>query len=352
MAQSLSTETFSALSDATFSNGAHLDIYFKSKTGLDFIDWFNQHLAGKGNFADRRIRPDAGEALDDLKREFAEFWNGIPIIYGKPAISLFEFACLMCISINEQNGRFRSRTEICGKGTKDATGRRREGLSYAFDKLPGIKKSYNTEVEGNKTAYDCFKDPDFCTAHAGLGLSDRLAAHQNPALLSEAWKGNAYPYQEFPVVEDPAQAGFVMEADFYKFRGRGPIQITGRPAYRELVKFIQQYTGTNPVLQHYRTNWANVAPDVVCTRSRNTDWDEIFKQPEMRPVALRVYSKAAAPARNFFSLDATVEALNGEKLGSMYRVGRTISGVDKYAREKFLPRVVEMLDMMVTSRKI
>lgn len=351
MAQSLSPQTFGALSDVTFSSGADIDLHFKARTGFDFIDWFNAHLAGKGNFADRRIRPDTGETLDQVKLEFAEFWNAIPIMFGKDRISLFDFAALMCISINEQNGRLRSRTEICGRGAKDATGRRHEGLSYAFDLLPGIKKSYNT-LAGNRTAYDCFRDPAFCAAHADLGLADRLSSHLDAALLSESWKGTAYPFQDFSVLEDLAQAGFVMQADFYKFRGRGPIQITGRPAYRKLAEYIQGYMGPNPVLLRFQTQWKALSPDVACTVSRDADWNEIFAQPEIRPRCIRVYADAAAPARNFLALDLDVDKLNGDKLGSLYRVGRTISGTDAYARTIFLPRVVEMLDKASTGKKI
>lgn len=351
MAQSLSPQTFGALSQATFSSGADIDLHFKTYTGFDFIDWFNARLAGKGNFADRRIRPDTGETMDQVKLEFGEFWNAIPTIFGKDSISLFDFAALMCISINEQNGRLRSRTEICGRGAKDSTGKRHEGLSYAFDYLPGIKKSYNT-LAGNRTAYDCFRDPDFCTAHAGLGLADRLSAPQDAALLSEAWKSNAYPDSEFPVVEDLAQTGFVMQADFYKFRGRGPIQITGRPAYRKLVEYIQGYTGHNAVLLRFQAQWKDLQPDTACTISRDADWNEIFAQPEIRPRCVRVYADAATPARNFLSLDLDVDKLNGDRLGSLYRVGRTISGTDKYARTIFLPRVVEMLDTASTGGKI
>jgi hypothetical protein len=171
MAQ-LSSPAFSALAAPTFSSAVEIDLFFKSRTGLDFIDWFNERLAGKGAFAERRIRPEGAEQMLDVKREFIEFWNEIPVIFKKPAISIFDFAALMCIAINEQGGRFRSRTEVCGRGAKDRTGRRHEGLSYAFDVLPNIKKPYNL-LAGNRTAHACFSDPVFCRAHADLALADR-----------------------------------------------------------------------------------------------------------------------------------------------------------------------------------
>ena len=344
MAQ-LSPSTFSVHAVTTFSSAAEIDLFFKSRTGFDFIDWFNERLARKGTFADRRISPGPGEQMLDVKREFIEFWNNIPIIYKKPSITLFDFTALMCIAINEQGGRFRSRTETCGRGVKDSQGRRREGLSYAFDFISSTgKRSYNM-LEGNRTAHACFSDPVFCKAHSDLGLADRLSAATNPAIvLNEAWKGDTYPFEEFPVVEDLAQTGFVMQADFYKFRGRGPIQVTGRAPYRKMAAFIKAYTGPNPVLLRFKALWALLSPDDACTASRDKDWDEIFAQKEMAALSLRIYADAAAPAKNLYSIDLELEKMNGEKIGSLYRVGRTISGSREYAEKKYLPRVVEMLE--------
>jgi len=343
MAQ-LSSPAFSALTPPVFSSAIEIDLFFKSRTGLDFIDWFNERLAGKGAFAERRIRPEGTEQMLDVKREFIEFWNEIPVIFKKPAISLFDFAALMCIAINEQGGRFRSRTEVCGRGAKDKTGRRHEGVSYAFDVLPNIKKSYNL-LAGNRSAHACFSDPVFCRAHADLALADRLSAGTNPNIaLSEAWKGGTYPFEQFPVVEDMAQTGFVMQADFYKFRGRGPIQITGRAPYRKVAEFVLAYAGTNPTLLRFRDLWKNLSPDDACSVSRDKDWDEIFAQKEVATRSLRIYADFATPAKNLFSIDLELEKLNGLKIGSLYRVGRTISGSEEYAQVKFLPRVVEMLE--------
>lgn len=350
MAQQLSPLAFDSLSAPTFSKAIEIDLFFKSKTGFDFIDWFNERLAGAGEFADRRIQPDRGEDMLAVKRDFIEFWDEIPIVFAKPKISLFEFVALMCIAINEQGGRFRSRTEGCGPGRKDSTGRRHEGLSYAFDSLPKIKKSYNTLTDsGNRTAYACFCDPVFCRAHRDLGLADRLSGATDPTLISEVWKGELYPFEQFPVKEDLALAGFVMQADFYKFRGRGPIQITGRTPYRKIAEFIQSYTGPSPVLQKFKASWQGLSPDDACTVSRDSDWDEIFTQKAIIARSLRVYADLATPSKNLFAMVGILDELNGRKVGSFFRVGRTISGTEDYALNKYLPRVVEMLETLAAT---
>jgi hypothetical protein len=347
MAQ-LSPRAFETHSAHSFASAVQLDLFFKTKTGADFVDWFNQRLAGKGAFADRRIRPDAGEDISVVKREFAEFWDTIPVVFAKPAISLFDFAALMCITINETGGRFRSRTEICGRGAKDSTGRRHEGVSYAFDRLPNIKKSYNT-LAGNRTARACFCDPVFCLAHRDLALADQLSGVDDPTKVSAVWDGELYPFEQFPVVEDLEQTGFIMQADFYKFRGRGPIQITGRAPYRKLVAFIQSYTGPNTVLQEYKAKWQTLTPDEACSASRDSDWDEIFREKMIVPHALRAYADLAVPSKNMFSMQLDLDKLNAptRQAGSFFSVGRIISGTDDYAKNKYLPRVVEMLEALV-----
>ncbi|MBK7938786.1 MAG: hypothetical protein IPJ82_17650 [Lewinellaceae bacterium] len=344
MAQ-LSNGAFAALQKPRFSNSTHLNGFFIGHTGKDFIDWFNENLAGKGAFAKRRISPEPGEDMVAVKREFAVFWDSIPVIYRQADISLFDFVSLMCISINETAGRFRSKTERCGKGAKDKNGIRHEGLAYAFDRLPGIKKSYNT-LAGNKTAFECFTNPVFCAAHQGLGLSDALSGAAQPDKIDPVWKGEFYPADKFPVLEDLAETGFVMQADFYKFRGRGPIQITGRAPYRQIAQFIQKYEGPEAILRKFKMRWQNLSADDACYASNDMDWDEIFTVKPIVALSLRIYADLASPAKNMLIMSKEFERLNERtrQAGSIWSVGRIISGSEKYADEDYQPRVVEMLE--------
>lgn len=343
----ITRQTFETLLPMSFPNAEAINRFFMAIDGRDFIDWFNQHLAGKDAFAKRRIEPEPGERMADLKAEFVTFWDQLAVIYNRPEISVFDFTGLMCIALNETSGRFRSRTEICGKGREDEQGVRHEGLAYAFDRIPNVKKSYNT-LAGNRTAHACFSDPVFCAAHGGLGLADKLSRPNGPEKLDERWKANLYPSDTFPVVEDLSVTGFAMQADFYKFRGRGAIQITGRAPYRGIVQYLQRYTGLNPVLIAFKVRWANLTPDDACSISRDADWDLIFAQSEIVSRALRVYANLAAPSRNLFVMEKDLNRLNANVpgLGSYFHLGRTISGSEKYALEKFLPRVVTMLELM------
>lgn len=343
----ISKQTFNTLLPPTFSNATALNRFFETIDGRDFIDWFNMHLAGKGVFADRRIAPAPNETLQTVKTEFITFWNNLPLVYNRPEISLFDFTALMCIAVNETSGRFRSRTEICGKGRKDKEGKPHEGLAYAFDRIEGVKRSYNL-IAGNRSAFDCFADPVFCKAHQHLGLGQQLARPDHPELIDEVWKGSLYPADRFPVVEDLAITGFVMQADFYKFRGRGAIQITGRAPYRSLVRFIQRYAGANAVLLDFKKRWGALSPDDACTVSLDADWNLIFAQPEIPARALRAYSDLASPSRNLFVMEKDLKRLNATTpaAGSFFNTGRTVSGSEDYAINKYFPRVLAMLDMM------
>ncbi len=344
---SLSNNAFLALQEPKFANSTHLNGFFIGRTGNDFIDWFNKNLAGKGTFVNRKISPDLnkGEDMMAVKREFAEFWDSIPLVFKQSEITLFDFAALMCIAINETSGRFRSVTELCGRGAKDKNGVRHEGLAYAFDLVRGVKKSYNT-LAGNKSAFDCFSNPVFCAAHRGLGLSDVLSAPSQPDKVDPVWKGDVYPSGKFPVIEDLAVTGFVMQADFYKFRGRGPIQITGRPPYKRIAQFIQNYDGPSDILQKYKARWQSLSADDACYVSNDMDWDEIFTVKSIVALSLRLYADLAVPSKNMFIMSQDFDVLNANtrQTGSIWSVGRIISGIEKYANEEYKPRVVEMLE--------
>ena len=153
------------------------------------------------------------------------------------------------------------------------------GLAYLFDAIPGLKRSYNT-LKGGRTAFDCFNNPAYLAAHQSLP-----GAAPFVRTTDEAWKGESWPATVPTSPTDP-NLGFVLEADFMKFRGRGFIQTTGRANYKGLVSFVQTYTGTNATLLDYKTRWAGKAPDDVCYSSTNADWDALFQNTDLAVAAV------------------------------------------------------------------
>ncbi len=297
-----------------------------------------QSLRAQGGW--RHIRIGQGT---DVRGRFTAFWNQIPIAFDRPRIPALDFAALMCIVLNETGGDFSAHPEVCGRGRPG-----HPGLAYAFDRIPDLKASYNT-LSGNRRAGDLFDDADFITAHGSLGGAQRLARHGLD--FGGAWGSDAYPQDQFSTAEDLSTNGFIMQADFYKFRGRGVIQTTSRGAYLGAVRYIQSYGGGNTVLADFRRRWSGLDPGVAATVSSNADWDRIFAQTEMlaRGVALHAgsgvsdYRAMSSRADVLLNVpDITQKGVQKGMQGSIYFMGRRISGSERYGAGLYRARVVAL----------
>ena len=260
---SLTDSQVAAAAGVSFQNGADIVSFFQSKAGEHYIDWFNDKCAEKQNWANKRLG-----GSDAVKASFLRIWNNIPDIFGEPSINLLQFVALMSILTNEVPAELQPVSELCGN----------QGLAYPFDAIPGKKRSYNS-TEGNWLAGDLFfENEEFWQAHGGLAPANNVRGRQD---MKAIWNGTAYPTTDFPYVIDKETTLFIQQADFYKFRGRGFIQMTWRTNYKLLVKYIQSYPGAHPAILQYKSMWAAKDPDTVCTISTNDDWDTLFQQTDL-----------------------------------------------------------------------
>jgi hypothetical protein len=298
-----------------------IDNFFQSRKAQDYIKWFNATLADQGSWKDVKL-------IDTPQNDigFHSFWNRINQIFGG-TINLLQFVALMSILSNEVRGNFAPQSERMGIAGHP-------GLAYLFDKIEGLKRSYNT-LSGNRTAFECFNNAQYIAAHGGQAGANTFAR-----TTDARWSGEVWP-SDVPATRDPAVTGFLMEADFMKFRGRGFIQTTGRANYLPLIDYVKSYTGENGTLTFFRKRWATKPSDQIAFEGSNDDWDTLFQKTDLiiAAEAVRVHNTKSG---NYLALSSDPAVLNGTGSGSLFSMGLSISGGKAYA-EKFRTRVGDVL---------
>lgn len=307
-----------AINTATFTFAEHIDDWSQRTLGDHFLPWFNANFAGKG--------PWEGVTVVDTPQNrlgFHAFWNNIDNLTGGTATP-FQFLCLMSIFANECRADFTPKAERMGRAGFP-------GLSYLFDAIPSLKRSYNT-LSGNKSALDCFNSGAYNAAHGEKPLASR-AMNTTDA----RWRSEIYPRPDFSTDPTPSVTGYILEADFMKLRGRGFIQTTGRSNYSRLISFVKSYTGENNTLDFFALQWRNLSEDAAGDASSNDDWDRLFTQSDL------IIPAKAIGLHNETS--GNYLALAGDPDQAVFNMGKRISGGDAYAN-KFRDRVTQMINFL------
>ncbi len=325
----------------SFKNATDIDHFFSQQNnGQDFIGWFNANVAKKNFWGD--IKGPGGKILhaainmanDSMAHDrFNHLWSteGIQTIFKQNTISLLQFLSLQSIINNETGGSLIPLTERVGSAGHP-------GIAYAFDRIINLKKSYNT-LAGNKTCFTLFKNANYNNAFQNLPLANQLKNTTNAV-----WAGEAYPQQSISTSTNPGITGYVLEADFFKFRGRGFIQTTGRANYTSIIDFVMNYTGTNVVVLNMKTKWAQRSndKDILVTVSTNAEWDDLFQNSQTLIAAKSVEVHNRLSGNYLENIKGVSPAAAA---GSIRNVGKRISGSDKYA-DLYINRVTQMIELL------
>jgi hypothetical protein len=320
------TDQFIAqIKSLAFRNAAEINLFFQNNSGQDFIGWFQKKVAKQGEWADLGIVNPA-----QASQNFTLIWDEIETIFGLASINLIQFVTLMSVIIHETGGLVSPIAERFGTSSHP-------GIAYLFDKIAGLKQSYNT-ASGNRTAFALFNDPVYIGEHQALALGSQLAQ-----TTDARWKGEAYP-SGFPTTANLATTGFILQADFFKFRGRGLIQTTHRVNYKDLILFVQQAPQTQQTLVNFQQRWKGLDLDTVATRSTFSDWDTLFQQTEFI-IPCEAISRHNQKSGNYLQLPLTAAQLNGTAPGSIFNVGKRINGGTAYAN-RLSRRVLQLLTVL------
>lgn len=327
----------------TFRNAGDIDRFFSQFNSSGYVDWYNKNAAGQAGWTDHSGKPLRISNKNNIN--WQNIWNNISIIYGKDTINLVEFLCLNSIITNETGGLFQPVSERVGSESNGAP-----GIAYAFNKISGLKLSYNT-LNTNKKAYDLFRDSIFINAHGTKPLNEKLKN-----TVDTRWAGETFPqgFSGLGVDKEVDKVGksntFLFQADFMKFRGRGYIQTTGRSGYLPIIDYILKYNGQDATISSYKTKWQSIgSSDRIATISTSEDWDTIFQNSNSIIPNYAVYlhaSKGGAKGIQFYHrINSNQSDANLQKAIKNVAYCVAGGGADTYA-DKFLGRVIFILNRL------
>ncbi len=332
-----------------FKNASDINNFFNTHTDhTNFPDWFNAKIGKKGFWAaGTHYEKTRSNFSIHNKENFIKMWdNIIDYIEMKDGegIHLFQFLSIQSPAINETKGTLALVSEI-------------GGLKYMF-KYNYFNKNGGS-IEQNRTANLLFKDNIFLDAHKSENTSThkKIKDLKDDEMITQ-WGG----YETYPAgyEVEPANDLFISQADFYKFRGRGYIQITHRAAYKKLAHAIREYSGTNTIIKGFKDDWnesaenetdKELAHDKILTKSKNKEWEKLFMETDyiIAGMAIKVYNSG------YQVMEMNKENYNTQDIfnhdyGTFYRIGRTIGGSDDYGRV-VRGRIFQMLKQLINDAK-
>ncbi|MCW2276522.1 hypothetical protein GJ654_20395 [Rhodoblastus acidophilus] len=311
--------------------GSQISDLFLDKFGRSFFSVYNEVArSAAGQSAKMRAFRDVA-AQERLIRLWDSYFENNFLPAGlslglQQTVTFLEYLTYCIIFLHETGGTLSRGAE---RVNPDDPALGQPGISYLYDRFrprgsSWQKKSYNSGL--NRSCFDLFNSDLFLKHFSHLPNYDRVANTSD-----ERWKGDRYPKSDFPVSPDPKVSGIILEADFYKFRGRGLIQTTWRSNYVDIINLILKSDveiGDGRIVKRWRS--AGRSADDIATISTNAEWDELFIDNNFVTAVAAI--KLHAWRGRYMPLSESTEVINSDKNGSILAVGKRLNGGDEYSK--------------------
>ncbi|MCA1403061.1 hypothetical protein I6F26_00375 [Ensifer sp. IC3342] len=310
--------------------GGYTEFFFEA-FGRSFEDIYNE-AAGSGSGRRAKMKPISVEGQERLRQFWATYESSegaLPPAMGEvPPTTLLDFLIYTAIFIHETGGSISKAAE---RFNPVDPALEHPGIAYLYNRFRPRGSSYQkasyNKSPPNKTCLELFNDPKFINRFKDLKLSERVINTSD-----ERWAGNKFPKNEFPTSGKSDISGILLEADFFKFRGRGLIQSTWRDNYRKLVHFlvdIDRDLEGSEIIRGWKA--LGVTHDEICTLSTNEEWDRLFAEDShiLSVAAVKLH----AVSRRYTPVSSDPHVANSAGNNSILNFGKRINGSDEYAHE-------------------
>lgn len=351
-----------------WSNTNEIEKFFKQYNTNGFVGWFAREFGNKPLFTDNTtievgdsssteiggdVKHDEGSSTEINKQRWTKIWNSINLLYNdirdgktdktsKEKVNGIEFIAMNTLIYTLTGTDFKPVSEVLS-------------IQESF-------RAYNT-AKYNETAFKLFNDAEYIKMFNNQPFSDKLKN-----TTDDRWKSDTFPIGFSNTTNEKEilsiNNGFIVNADFYKFRRRGYVPTIGREQYLNIIDFISNYNGDNDIIKKYNEDWSKttesvndnieITQDVKNTNknkktraniSKDEDWNKILLDSDINPAVI-------AGMSNYFFSKSKEHVFDSSRaedkvLKSIENIAKAIKqDLPSFDSVKYIQRVKEQIDFL------